>query len=108
MNTMIVRSWILMTILLGAVGGATTQERRITAREVVAEIQKQVGVDWKKETVATFKAGNPDTGVTGIAVTMMATMDCPAACIGEGIELRDQARADFLCAYAPSCVAAKV
>ena len=28
-----------------------------------------------KETVDTFKAGNPDTPVTGIAVTMMATMD---------------------------------
>jgi putative NIF3 family GTP cyclohydrolase 1 type 2 len=42
---------------------------------VVAEIQKQVGVEWKKETVDTFKAGNPDTAVTGIAVTMMATMD---------------------------------
>ena len=64
-----------MTILLGTVGGATAQERRITAREVVAEIQKQVGVEWQKETVDTFKAGNPDTAVTGIAVTMMATMD---------------------------------
>ena len=75
MNTMIIRSWILMTILLGTVGGATAQERRITAREVVAEIQKQVRVEWQKETVDTFKAGNPDTAVTGIAVTMMATMD---------------------------------
>jgi putative NIF3 family GTP cyclohydrolase 1 type 2 len=51
------------------------QERRITAREVVAEIQKQVGVEWQKDTVDTFKAGDPDTAVTGIAVTMMATMD---------------------------------
>lgn len=75
MNTMIVRWWILMTILLGTVGGATAQERRITAREVVAEIQKRVGVEWQKETVDTFKAGDPDTAVTGIAVTMMATMD---------------------------------
>jgi len=74
-NTMIVRSWILMTILLSTVGGATAQERRITAREVVAEIQKQVGVEWQKQTVDTFKAGDPDTAVTGIAVTMMATMD---------------------------------
>jgi hypothetical protein len=71
----IVRSWILTTIVLGTVAGTTAQERRITAREVVAEIQKQVGVEWKKETVDTFKAGNPDTAVTGIAVTMMATMD---------------------------------
>jgi putative NIF3 family GTP cyclohydrolase 1 type 2 len=74
-NTMIVRSWILIAILLATVGGATAQERRITAREVVAEIQKQVGVEWQKETVDTFKAGDPDTPVTGIAVTMMATMD---------------------------------
>jgi putative NIF3 family GTP cyclohydrolase 1 type 2 len=32
-------------------------------------------VEWQKETVDTFKAGNPNTAVTGIAVTMMATMD---------------------------------
>ena len=46
-----------------------------TARQIVAEIQKQVGVPWQKDTVDTFKAGNPDMPVTGIAVTMMATMD---------------------------------
>ena len=85
MNTMTVRSWILMTILLGTVGGATAQERRITAREVVAEIQKQVGVEWKKETVDTFKAGNPDTAVTGIAVTMMATMDVLQRASAQGL-----------------------
>jgi putative NIF3 family GTP cyclohydrolase 1 type 2 len=46
-----------------------------TAREIVAVIQKQVGVPWREKTVDTFKAGNPDAPVTGIAVTMMATMD---------------------------------
>ena len=65
----------LVVILLCTVLGTSAQERRITAREVVAEIQKQVGVQWQKDTVDTFKAGNPDTAVTGIAVTMMATMD---------------------------------
>jgi putative NIF3 family GTP cyclohydrolase 1 type 2 len=74
-NTKMVRFWIFMAIVLGTVAGSTAQERRITAREVVAEIQRQVGVEWEKETVDTFKAGNPDTPVTGIAVTMMATMD---------------------------------
>jgi len=34
-----------------------------------------VGVPWQAETVDTFKAGSPDEPVTGIAVTMMATMD---------------------------------
>lgn len=54
---------------------AMAQSRKPTAREVVAAIQEHVGIPWQKETVDTFKAGNPDTPVTGIAVTMMATMD---------------------------------
>jgi putative NIF3 family GTP cyclohydrolase 1 type 2 len=61
--------------LLLAATGLVAQEHRITARELVAEIQKQVGVEWKKDTVDTFKAGNPDAPVTGVAITMMATMD---------------------------------
>jgi len=54
---------------------AKAADKRPTAREVVAAIQKNVGVPWNSETVDTFKAGNPDTPVTGIAVTMMATLD---------------------------------
>jgi putative NIF3 family GTP cyclohydrolase 1 type 2 len=54
---------------------AVAQQGRATARELVEEIKKQVGVEWKKDTVDTFKAGNPDTVVTGVAVTMMATMN---------------------------------
>jgi putative NIF3 family GTP cyclohydrolase 1 type 2 len=54
---------------------ADAQSKPPTAREIVAEIQKQVGVPWQQKTVDTFKAGNPDAPVTGIAVTMMATMD---------------------------------
>lgn len=54
---------------------AVGQDQRLTAREVVSRIQARVGVPWQPETVDTFKAGNPDTVVTGIAVTMMATMD---------------------------------
>ena len=61
------------TTLWAPVNGV--QEKKITAREVVEEIKRQVGVPWQAETVDTFKAGNPDTPVTGIAVTMMATMD---------------------------------
>ena len=87
MDTKIVRFWISVAIVLGTVAGTTAQERRITAREVVAEIQKQVGVEWKKETVDTFKAGNPDTAVTGIAVTMMATMDVLERASEKGLNL---------------------
>jgi len=54
---------------------ALAQDRKPTARDVAAAIQEHVGIPWQKETVDTFKAGNPDTSVTGIAVTMMATLD---------------------------------
>lgn len=60
-------------LALGSLGAA--QDKRLTAREVISRIQARVGVPWQAETVDTFKAGNPDEAVTGIAVTMMATMD---------------------------------
>ena len=62
-------------VLLACTMEVSSQTSQITARQLVAEIQKQVGVEWQKDTVDTFKAGNPDTPVTGVAVTMMATMD---------------------------------
>jgi putative NIF3 family GTP cyclohydrolase 1 type 2 len=60
-------------------------EKKLTAREIVAEIQKQVGVPWQEKTVDTFKAGNPDAPVTGIAVTMMATMDVLERASAQGL-----------------------
>jgi putative NIF3 family GTP cyclohydrolase 1 type 2 len=54
---------------------AAAQTNPLTARQVIERIQKYVGVPWKAETVDTFKAGDPDTPVTGIATTMMATYD---------------------------------
>ncbi len=75
MDTKIHHLLIVTVIVLSSVVGAAAPAKRITARELVAEIQKNVGVEWQKETVDTFKAGNPDAPVTGVAVTMMATMD---------------------------------
>ena len=66
----------LVLIAVAMCGGtAEAQEKRPTAGEVVAAIQEHVGVPWKTETVDTFKAGSPETRVTGIAVTMMASLD---------------------------------
>jgi putative NIF3 family GTP cyclohydrolase 1 type 2 len=58
-------------------GGAqeATHDGALTAQKIVERIQAHVGVRWKTETVDTFKAGDPGTRVTGIAVTMMATME---------------------------------
>ncbi|HZP17820.1 MAG TPA: hypothetical protein VFB00_07640, partial [Terriglobales bacterium] len=69
------QSLFALTILLSVTGGAAAQEHRPTARELVAGIQRHAGVEWSQKTVDTFKAGNPDIPVTGVAVTMMATMD---------------------------------
>jgi len=72
------RAGLAGAMLMGTLACAFSlqaQEKRPTAREVIAAIQEHVGVPWKTETVDTFKAGNPETRVTGIAVTMMATLD---------------------------------
>lgn len=59
----------------------------LTARAVIERIQKQVGVPWRSETVDTFKAGDPDTVVTGVATTMMATYDVLQRAAAEGKNL---------------------
>src|SRR5437899_8025294 len=47
----------------------------VTAQDVVDRIRKNLGVEWKAETVDGFKAGNPSTVVTGVVTTSMATLD---------------------------------
>jgi putative NIF3 family GTP cyclohydrolase 1 type 2 len=51
------------------------QSKAPTAGEIIAQIQQHVGIPWMKDTVDTIKAGDPNTPVTGIATTMMATLD---------------------------------
>lgn len=62
-------------------------QKSITAREVVARVQERVGIPWMKETRDVFKAGDPDTPVTGIAVTMMATLDVLQRAVAAGDNL---------------------
>src|SRR5271170_1695158 len=47
----------------------------LTARQVIDRIKAHTGGSWKKGTVDTFKAGNPNTPVTGIVTTFAATFD---------------------------------
>jgi putative NIF3 family GTP cyclohydrolase 1 type 2 len=75
----------LLIVMVLSVPCLEAQSKAPTAREIVAEIQKQVGVPWQNRTVDTFKAGNPDTPVTGIAVTMMATMDVVERASSKGL-----------------------
>ncbi len=62
-------------------------DAHLTAQEVIDRIKSHVGVPWQSDTVDTFKAGNPATPVTGIAVTMMATMDVLQRAVAAGDNL---------------------
>ena len=42
----------------------------LTARQIVERIRAGVGVPWRETTVDGFKAGDPDTVVTGVATTV--------------------------------------
>ena len=51
---------------------------RMTGQELVGRIQQKLaaqGIQWREESRDTFKAGEPETPVRGIATTGMATFD---------------------------------
>ena len=54
--------------------GSAYSAAELTAQQVVDRIRANVGVPWRDTTVDTFKAGDPQTIVTGIATTVMATL----------------------------------
>jgi putative NIF3 family GTP cyclohydrolase 1 type 2 len=57
---------------LGSAG--LLQSATLTANQVIERIQKNLGVPWKTPTRDIFKAGDPETPVTGIATTVMSTL----------------------------------
>lgn len=65
----------------GAAGAA------ITAQEVVDRIKDRHGVEWKADTVDTFKAGDPATAVTGIVTTALASMTVLKQAVKAGANL---------------------
>jgi hypothetical protein len=65
-----------LAIVLTFAAGASAQDSTApTARQIIDRIKGNVGVPWREQTVDTIKAGDPETPVTGIATTMMATFD---------------------------------
>lgn len=83
-------------VKLGAAGAAAApwmiaaaplRAATITAQDVVDRVRKGVGVDWKADTVDTFKAGDPATAVTGIVTTSLATIDVMRRAVRAGANL---------------------
>ncbi len=71
----------------GALAAGRTQGAGITARQVIERIQKNIGVPWRTETVDTFKTGNPDSNVKGIATSFSATLDVMQRGVASGKNL---------------------
>jgi putative NIF3 family GTP cyclohydrolase 1 type 2 len=77
------REFVALTVAGTAAGAVTSPFARelnpfaaITANDIVERIRKNIGVDWKADSVVdTFKAGDPSTVVSGVVVTSMATLD---------------------------------
>jgi putative NIF3 family GTP cyclohydrolase 1 type 2 len=52
-----------------------SQTRQLTAQQVADRIRSSIGSAWQDKTVDGLKAGDPGIIVTGIATTVMATLD---------------------------------
>ena len=74
-------------ILLVVLARLAAAQGTLTARQAIDQIKAHVGVPWRDETVDTIKAGDPETLVTGIATTMMATFDVLRRAQAEGKNL---------------------
>jgi putative NIF3 family GTP cyclohydrolase 1 type 2 len=52
-----------------------TSTTPLTAQQVIDRIKTKAGGSWQGDTVDTFKAGDPNTPVTGIVTSFMSTLD---------------------------------
>jgi hypothetical protein len=76
-----------LAAMLCVASPTTLQAQTLTAQQVIDRIKAHVGVPWTLPTVDTFKAGDANTPVTGIAMTMMATFDVLQRAAREGKNL---------------------
>lgn len=65
---------LVLAVISGFVSHSAIAADQMTAQQVIARIQASTGGDWKGATVDKFKAGDPNTPVTGIATTFTPTM----------------------------------
>jgi len=65
---------LISLILSGSVFGHQANQQQLSANQIIDLIKKNVTCPWSAQTVDTFKSGNPDDVVTGVAVCMFADM----------------------------------
>ena len=59
----------------------------LSAADVIDRIKKNIGVDWKVDTVDTIKAGDPATVVSGVVTTAMASLSVLRQAVDAGANL---------------------
>lgn len=81
------RGLLVAFLLAGAFPALAQQAKQLTARQVVEKIENQIGAPVDPKTVDTFKAGDPNTAVTGIVTTFMDTYDVLRQAVAAGANL---------------------
>lgn len=66
---------LLLMAVMPCLQAQPNTSKAMTAREVITLLQGHLTCPWSRETVDTFKSGNPDDVVTGIATCMFANME---------------------------------
>lgn len=65
----------LLTAGAGLAQTLSALASQVTARQIIGRLQAKVEVEWRSPTVDTFKAGDPESIVKGIATTFTPTLD---------------------------------
>ncbi|MGE5205401.1 MAG: Nif3-like dinuclear metal center hexameric protein [Chlamydiota bacterium] len=81
------RSAALILALVAVSAWPAWAQKPLTARQVVEKIENQIGAPQDPNTVDTFKAGDPETQVTGIATTFMDTYEVLQQAVASGANL---------------------
>jgi putative NIF3 family GTP cyclohydrolase 1 type 2 len=77
----------LIAVFILVSSAAWSQVKSPTAAQIIERIRKETNVPWTGQTVDVFKAGDPETPVTGIVTTMFATMDILKEAVARGCNL---------------------
>ena len=82
-------STFLLIVLFSSVSllGQPSKPMELTANQIIEMIKTKVTCPWSAETVDTFKAGNTQDAVTGIAVCMFADMKALKLAVAEKCNL---------------------
>ena len=78
---------VLIVTMILASGWPALAQKPLTARQVIEKIKLQIGAPVDPNTVDTFKAGDPETPVTGIATTFLATYAVLQEAVASGANL---------------------